>query len=214
VLEEAARLGRFSVSGESYPWGMQATALSAELLNEVMSAASEEVEAYLLGAAHDGTFSLRHRTTRFGQSESTWLDVLRVALLKLGYRSWSYKEGASRALWVLETSWRPSPVPICTENQARGYVRGYFDAEGGVPRSSGARMYIQLVQKNRADLEMCRKHLMRLGVSCGKVHNPSVRVDPDYWRFYVPVKSHAVFVAAVGSWHPRKREILEGRVGN
>jgi hypothetical protein len=74
-------------------------------------------------------------------------------------------------------------------------------------------MYIQFVQKDRADLEMCRKHLTRLGISSGRIHNPSVRVDPDYWRFYVAAGSHVDFVTAVRSWHPRKREILEGRVG-
>jgi hypothetical protein len=192
---------------------MKSATASTELLNEVRGASPEEIAAYLLGAAHDATFSARHRTTRFGQSDSRWLDVLRVALSSLGYQSWSYREGASRALWVLETSWQPRAVPICMESQVRGYVRGYFDAEGGVPRSPTARMYIQFVQKDRADLEMCRKDLMRLGVSCGKVHNPSVRVDPDYWRFYVPVQSHVAFATAIGSWHPRKREIL-GRTGN
>jgi hypothetical protein len=74
-------------------------------------------------------------------------------------------------------------------------------------------MYIQFVQKDRADLETCRKHLARLGISSGRIHNPSVRVDPGYWRFYVPVRSHADFVRVVGSWHPRKRESLECRVG-
>jgi hypothetical protein len=113
----------------------------------------------------------------------------------------------------LETSWVPRAGSIASDDQARGYVRGYFDAEGGVPRSSGARMYIQFVQKDRADLGTCRELLMQVGVSCGRIHNPSVRVDPDYWRFYVPVGSHTAFVTAVGSWHPRKRRILEVRVG-
>jgi hypothetical protein len=72
-------------------------------------------------------------------------------------------------------------------------------------------MYIQFVQKDRADLERCRELLMCIGVSSGKIHNPSVRVDPDYWRFYIPVRSHAAFMAEVGSWHPRKRRILSSR---
>ena len=191
---------------------MQATAVSTAVLNEVRHASAEEIAAYICGAAHDGTFSVRHRTTRFGQSDPRWLDVLQAALSRLGYRSWSYKEGASRALWVLETSWRSGSFPICTDDEARGYVRGYFDAEGGVPRSLAARMYVQFVQKDRADLEACRRHLSCLGISTGKIHNPSVRVDPHYWRFYVSAQSHAAFVKTIGSWHPRKREILEERV--
>jgi hypothetical protein len=191
---------------------VQPAGVSSELLTEVRRASNEEIAAYLLGAAHDATISAQHRTTRFGQSDSRWLDVLRDGLSRLGYRSWSYREGAGRALWVLETSWLPGSVPICTNDQARGYVRGYFDAEGGVPRCSRARMYIQFVQKDRADLETCRELLIRLGVSGGRIHNPSVRVDPDYWRFYVPAAFHSAFITRVGSWHPQKREILQRRL--
>ncbi len=91
------------------------------------------------------------------------------------------------------------------------YARGYFDAEGGVPRSPDARFYIQFVQKNRADLSQLRSWLGDLGVDCGALHVPSAFVDPDLWRFYVRARAHRVFIERVGSWHPRKRLIFEER---
>ncbi len=90
--------------------------------------------------------------------------------------------------------------------------RGYFDADGGVPRDPEARFYVQLVQKDLPDLERVRMILESLGVRCGRIHNPSIRVDPDYWRFYVLSASHEDFIRRVGSWHPRKRQLLEARM--
>jgi hypothetical protein len=52
---------------------------------------------------------------------------------------------------------------------------------------------------------------MRSGISCGALHNPSARVDPDYWRFYILRKSHQDFASVVRPWHPRKRRICEER---
>ena len=75
-----------------------------------------------------------------------------------------------------------------------------------------ARFYIQLVQKSRADLAKVRDALESLEIRCGRIHNPSVQVDPDYWRFYVLRSSHEDFIRRVGSWHPRKRELLEARM--
>jgi len=82
-----------------------------------------------------------------------------------------------------------------------------------VPRNPRARFYIQLVQKDRLSLETLRSFLEDASISCGPLHNPSVRVDPDYWRFYVRSNSHERFVRTVGSWHPRKRRQIEARLG-
>lgn len=83
------------------------------------------------------------------------------------------------------------------------YIRGYFDAEGGVP-GTNAPPYIYFAQKDLLDLEELRQMLLNLGILCGSVHNPSARADPDYWRFYVSHRSHRKFATLVGSWHPRK----------
>ncbi len=73
------------------------------------------------------------------------------------------------------------------------------------------RRYIQLVQKDRRDLEHLRGCLADLGVRCGRIHNPSVHADPEYWRFYVLASSHRDFIDLVGSWHPHKRGLLGAR---
>jgi LAGLIDADG-like domain len=156
-----------------------------------------------------------HGTVRFGQSDVRWLEVLRLLLERLKRRSWTYREGRSREFWILETSAavladRPK---LSNMEERLAYARGYFDAEGGIPRNATARFYIHLVQKDRADIVELRDILMSEGIECGRIHNPSRRVDPDLWRFYVAASGHDAFTAKVGSWHPRKRSLLEARFG-
>lgn len=183
---------------------------SENLELEVGQASALTAEAYLRGAAHDSTYSRLHRTTRFCQADPRWLEVLGSLLERVGSRSWSYREGRNRSLWVLETSWVPS-APAASLRCPAAYARGYFDAEGGVPRELAARFYIQFVQKDREDLSGVRDALSGLGVQCGRLHNPSKRVDPHYWRFFVRAVSHECFLEKIGSWHLRKRAILEAR---
>ncbi|HWP38878.1 MAG TPA: LAGLIDADG family homing endonuclease [Gemmatimonadales bacterium] len=134
---------------------------------------------------------------------------------RLGRRWWAYREGAEREFWILETGRDivPSTLDLSSDEPRATYARGYFDAEGGIPQSQEARFYVQFVQKNRGDLVEVRSAIERLGLSCGRVHNPSASVDPNMWRFYVAAKSHHDFAARVGSWHPRKRSLLEVRFG-
>lgn len=180
--------------------------------DEVERATADEARAYLLGALHDGTVSRLHRTVRIAQADVRWLHVLQVLFRKLGARSWIYREGSTRQVWIVESTYRvgDSPPPQTVEGQL-SFVRGYFDAEGGIPNRPGDRFYIQLTQRDRNDLERVRATLVRQGIQCGTLHNPSARVDPDYWRFYVRTSSHMEFIQRVGSWHPRKRVILEAR---
>jgi hypothetical protein len=176
---------------------------------EIARATIGEIRAYLQGASRDGTFNRLHGTLRICQADLRWLRVLGDLLGRLGKRSWMYREG-TRSVWVIETTWHPeSPEAIHTRGEAAAFARGYFDAEGGVPADAGARFYIQFVQKNHADLARTRDLLGLLGVQCGQIHNPSVRQDPNYWRFYVLGASHKRFIRVIGSWHPRKRMLLD-----
>lgn len=185
-----------------------------ETLAEAEKATAAEAREYLLGAAHDGTFNRLHGTLRISQADPRWLDVLRKLLSKLGSRSWVYREG-KRDVWVIESTCRldQSNDPA-NDLERTAFARGYFDAEGGSPRNLSDRFYLQFTQKDRADLVRLRSVLLRLGIECGKVHNPSERVDPNYWRFYVLTNSHQKFLSRVGSWHPRKRLILQARRGD
>jgi hypothetical protein len=179
---------------------------------ELLATSASGARAYLHGAAHDATVSQRHSTVRFGQSDIRWLHVLGFLLGRLGLRSWIYREGKTRQLWILETSVKAlADVDISSSEEGLAYARGYFDAEGGCPRDPLARFYIQFVQKNYADIEQLKTILIGEGIRCGRIHNPSRRTDPDLWRFYVASSHHAAFVEKVGSWHPRKRSLFDAR---
>jgi hypothetical protein len=170
-----------------------------------------EAEAYLLGASHDASFSALHQTTRFTQKDPRWLVGVAALLKHVGFRSWLYQEG-QRGVYCLETSWKAVPTSVVVTRHPDHYLRGYFDSDGGIPRDPDARFYIQFVQKDRDDLMQAKQLLERLGISCGELHNPSARVDPNYWRFFVRARSHDRFVRTVGSWHPRKRGLLVARM--
>jgi hypothetical protein len=179
---------------------------------ELLAADVRESRAYLQGALRDGTFNRTHQTVRISQADRQWLDGLRLLFAKLGSRSWIYQEG-QRNVWVIESTCRLEKEPIVSSDRERAaFARGYFDAEGGTPRDGRARFYIQFVQKDRPDLEGVRRCLERLGLECGRIHNPSIRIDPEYWRFYVLRRSHEDFIRRVASWHPRKRLLFEARL--
>jgi LAGLIDADG-like domain len=179
---------------------------------ELLAADARETRAYLLGASRDGTFNRTHETLRISQSDPRWLTGLQVLFLKLGSRSWIYREGR-RNVWVIETKHRLEDETILrARTEKSAFVRGYFDAEGGIPRNTADRFYIQLVQKDLADLTRVRTILEEIDIHCGRIHNPSISVDSDYWRFYVLAESHEDFIRSVSSWHPRKRMLLDRRI--
>jgi hypothetical protein len=197
------------------PYGVDVT--PQRLHAELLAVGAKGLEAYLQGALRDGTYSALHRTHRFCQSNEDWLDVLGMALSMLGHRSWKYREGRSRKLWVLETTAKFldlefNPISLIGTQSGLSYVRGYFDSDGGMPRNAEARMYVQLCQKDKASLEKVAEILTSWNVECGRVHNPSVRVDPDYWRVFVRSRSHESFMRLVSSWHPVKRHQINTRM--
>ncbi len=175
----------------------------------------EEILAYLQGALHDASLNKRTRI-RFVQKYPEWLILLHDLLERIGHRSWMYKEGQGRNLYVLETTCKEldfsyDPAFISRRSEKIMYVRGFFDAEGGIPRNSG-KFYIQLVQKDFPKISAIKQLLADLDIKSGTVHNPSRRVDPDYWRIFILKESHRLFAEKIGSWHPIKREILRERM--
>jgi hypothetical protein len=184
---------------------------------ELLGADAKGLEAYLQGALCDGTHSALHGTHRIGQSDPEWLRTLRFMLDCLGHRAWMYREGRNRNFWILETtaaflSTKYDPRPLVGSLAALHYVRGYFDSDGGMPRCPTARLYLQFVQKDRQSLEVVANLMESWDIRCGRIHNPSPRVVPDYWRLYVLSRSHGRFISLVGSWHPRKRQQLNARM--
>jgi intein-encoded DNA endonuclease-like protein len=174
------------------------------------------IKVYLLGALHDGTFS-SNRRFRISQKGTEWLKVLQSFFSKIGYNSWIYKEGSDRKVYVLETladflDFKFNPLQLKNNPEKIGYIRGFFDAEGGIPRNNKARFYIQLTQKDKEKLKKLKKILGNLKVKTGKIHNPSQKVDPDYWRMYILANSQKAFITKIGSWHPRKIRTLRKRM--
>lgn len=176
-----------------------------EIATEVEAAGEDELCAYLLGAMHDGTISKSHATNRIASKDREWLLVIRFILERLGRKGWIYQEGKRRAVHVLEFNLQLNRSCLRTPQAKVAYARGYFDAEGGVPQKSTDRFYIQLVQKDREDLGEVRTFLQESGIVCGRLHNPSAAIDPNYWRFYVRASWQRAFARKVGSWNLRKR---------
>ncbi len=173
-----------------------------------------EIKAYLQGALHDAY--RRKNRIRFSQKGTEWLTVLKDLFNHLGHRSWMYREGR-RDVYDLETTagfldFRFDPRTLKTSEEKAAYIRGFFDAEGGIPHSRDATFYIQLVQKDRGKMQMLKELLQLLGVKTGVLHNPSHRVDPSYWRCFVSTASHSDFARIIGSWHPMKRMRFEERM--
>jgi hypothetical protein len=173
--------------------------------------------AYLQGVLGDATYNRIHKTHRISQANREWLEKIKDLLLDVGDKSWIYKEGKNRNVYVLETaskilSLNFDPAGLRTETEKIAYIRGYFDAEGGTARDKRVRFYLQFAEKNKARLEKVKGLLNELGIECGEIHCPSARVDPNYWRFYIRANSYDKFIKNVGSWHPRKQKIFSNRM--
>jgi len=167
-------------------------------------------KAYILGTLHDATE--RKYTYRISQKEREYVDFIANLVRKSGHRAWVYQEGKNRNLYVVEFAKSAlKGTKVQTEKEKVDYLRGYFDTEGGIPKKPGARLYIYFAQKNRNDIEKVKRYLEEIGVRCGKIHNPTKK-DPNYWRFFVSSRSYKDFVEKVGSWHPRKRQLLRVKI--
>ena len=168
-------------------------------------------KAYLLGVMHDSTE--RKTTYRITSKEKSFVEFLAEMIHELGYNAWIYQEGKTRDMYVVEFSKMVvRNTQIKTKQDTIEYIRGYFDAEGSVPKSSKSRFYIYFSQKNKKDLEELKSYIESLGIICGKTHNPSNKKDPEYWRFYISCKSYTSFIKTIGSWHPKKRQRLRVKI--
>ena len=128
-------------------------------------------------------------------------------------RAYVAKEGKNRNLWIAEFSKSfLKDTRILSKKDKINYLRGYFDAEGGIAKSKNVRYYLYFCQKDKKDLEIVKEYLEELGISCGKLHNPSVRIDPNYWRFFIGVKSYEYFAKIIGSSHPDKKKYLRMKI--
>jgi len=171
----------------------------------------QTVKAYLLGAIHDATE--RKLTFRISQKYKTYPMFIKKLLGRVGKKAWVYKEGKDRKVYIVEFSKSFLNGPkINSLEEKKYYIKGYFDSEGGITKNPSLRFYIYFAQKDKADLEEVRNFLLELGISCGVIHNPSRRIDPNYWRFFMSSKSYRDFSNKIGSWHPIKSRLLRMKI--
>jgi DNA-binding transcriptional regulator WhiA len=164
-------------------------------------------KAYLKGIIHDGTE--REYTFRISQKSLELIERIAEMVENLGFDAWTYEEG-NRGVHVVEFSKKAvEDFEAESPEEKQEYVRGYFDAEGSVPRSQDTRFYIYFAQKDRDDIEKLQSFVEELGIQTGKLHRPSKSSRPDYWRFYIPTLEHEKFARQVGSRHPSKEKILK-----
>ena len=168
-------------------------------------------KAYLLGVLHDATE--RKTTYRVASKSKRFCDFLSKEISKFGYKGWVYREGKNRNLWITEFSKNVlKNTEVKTRKDKIDYIRGYFDTEGGIAKNPKVRYYLYFAQKDKKDLLQVRDYLEELGMSCGKLHNPSKRVDANYWRFFVRAKSYFDFAKFINSSHPEKRKYLRMKI--
>ena len=186
---------------------------SSETIRRAPFTKRQELKAYLFGAMHDGWIRQSDHRYRIAQKGTELLKVIQKSLHEIGYRSWIYQEGKDRDVFIRE-SVAPifrehfDPYTLVSKDQKIAYIKGFFDAEGGIPKNLTAKRYIQLVQKDFKKILLLKTMLAQLGIQTGKIHNPSKRVDPNYWRIFVSRNSISRFVSKNGSWHPRKQAIF------
>jgi len=103
--------------------------------------------SYLIGALHDGT--VRRRTIRICQREEAYVKFLRDMIFGMGGQAWTYREGKTRHLYVVEFSRSFLEEQRIESRQEKiDYARGYFDAEGGIPATPLADPYLYFAQKD------------------------------------------------------------------
>ena len=168
-------------------------------------------KAYILGVLHDATET--KTTYRVSQKSKAFVEMIANGIRSLGGSAWTYKEGKYRSVYVVEFSKSFSRKnQTLFQTRQRDYIRGYFDAEGGIAKSRSVRYYLYFAQKNQKDLLEVRSYLKELGIVCGQTHNPSSKVDPNYWRFYVRAQSYRDFAVLIGSSHPEKSRYVRLKI--
>ena len=192
--------------------------------------------AYLLGALRDASVDIREGKNyeiKIAQKNKKWLQKLQsIIKQKFGYK-WKITKHRKnyyilritqkkvvkkiiqlaeikmpQILWNTPTIIRSQPLDIQKE-----YIKGFFDAEAGLPRNPKKWKYISFDQKAREPLEFIRKILIKL-----KFKPTNLTWTSEVWQFRLTRKIDIInFVEEIGSSHPDKikklhllRQALDG----
>ncbi len=186
--------------------------------------------AYLLGALRDATADVRkgkNYEIKIAQKESSWLrflqnifkknfgilgnitqhvngtEILRIngkdtvnTILKISEMK------IPQELWNTPSIIKRQPLELQLQ-----YLRGFFDAEGGLPKSplSARQKYLSFSQKNRESIEFLRSILIQK-----KFCPTNITFCGHVWEFRITRKKDLVrFCDEIGSWHNEKKERLK-----
>lgn len=190
-----------------------------------------EFEAYLLGALRDATIDIRkgkNYEIKIAQKSKEWLEYLQQIFEQLfGKRGRITKH--RRNYWILrindksivekilelseikipQEEWN-TPTKLKETKDERiliSYIRGFFDAEGGLPKNidKDSQKYIIFSQKNKESLEFLQKMLNKMGIKTTKI-----TFCGGVWEFRITRKESIIkFIEKIGSLHPDKKSRLE-----
>ncbi len=199
----------------------------------------EKELAYLLGAFRDGSIHSYKdgKDCEFIilQKEKWWLtDVVAPKLETLLNRKFSVSEKMvggvyrirfrSKQLFSLLVEKYNFPYsgkqvfwnPAINNEYITDYLRGFFDAEGGVfikGKNIRVDFYQSWHEENSCPpLEEIRRMLLSLGIKCGSVRKRKSNGMQNFPRYVLSIsnkRSVIEFAKIVGSNHPRKREYFD-----
>ena len=183
---------------------------------------------YLLGAMRDATVDFRkgkNYEVKISQKTKQWLQLIQSIFNKeFG------KEGRitrhMKGYWILrindkqlvtkiieisgikipQENWgTPEDIRNCSDKETiTSYIRGFFDAEGGLPRKIDidSQKYIIFSQKNKESLEFIRKKLQEI-----KIEPTNLTRCGGVWEFRITKKKCIIeFIEVIGSFHQDKVE--------
>jgi intein-encoded DNA endonuclease-like protein len=101
---------------------------------------------------------------------------------------------------VPQETWdTPSLLSRTSDLAKLDYVRGFWDAEGGLPQTT-KQTYISFDQKNRCALEFIRNILSTAGF-----HPTNITLTGQCWQFRITRKNElARYFREIGTSHPEK----------
>jgi hypothetical protein len=179
--------------------------------------------AYLLGALRDATTDIRvgkNYEVKIGQKDVSWLQFLQsifkelfdyggnitphgeYSILRITTKAVVLRIVEVSEIEVPQGSWEtPSIVHTLPEASQIDYVRGFWDAEGGLPKTT-KQTYISFDQKNRPALEFIRNILTN------KVYHPTkITLTGKCWQFRLTRKKElARYFQEIGTCHSEKRK--------
>ena len=183
--------------------------------------------AYILGAIRDGSMDIRagkNYEIKIGQENKEWLEILQVMFR----RSFGFGGSITRHMGIYhilritrksiveevlrlsefrkpQSEWNtPTVVRYQALRVLKVYVRGFFDAEGGIPENPRKWRYVSFDQKNKESLEFVRNVLVRF-----RFRPTNLTFTSGVWQFRLTRRGDLIrFCRWIKPLHPGRRAAL------